>query len=104
MRLLRGAEVVFDAEVEFEGADLKPETAAFIESGRFRDFRQAEKTTVERASLFFFAARHRKLDVVDGSGRRYVVTSIFVICHPEPPEPRSAKRDRRRTVEGPPTC
>jgi hypothetical protein len=71
MRLLRGTEVVFDAEVKFEGADLEPETAAFIQSGRLGDFREAEEIAVERAALFFFAVRHRKLDVVDGGGGHY---------------------------------
>src|SRR4051812_49423764 len=47
MRLLRRTEIILDAEVQFERADLEPEAAAFIESGWFRDFDQAEKLAVK---------------------------------------------------------
>src|SRR4051794_23085932 len=76
MRFLCRTEVVLDAEVKLERADLKPEAAAFIQSFRFRDFRKTEKAAVERAAAIFFAAGHRELDVMDGGSGHYSLSYL----------------------------
>src|SRR4051812_19206747 len=93
MRFLCWTEIVLDAEVDLKRADLKPEAAAFIQSLRLRDFRKTEKAAVERAAAFLFAARHRELDVVDGGGGHYVVTSPAILS-------RRSRGARSATGEG----
>jgi len=65
MCLLRGTEVVFHSEMEFDPATRKPASAAPGKLRRLRHLRHSQQSPVERAHLFFFSWRHRKLNVID---------------------------------------
>lgn len=65
MRLARGTEARFDAEVHSQRARFEPATAAFGQSLGFRHFWDAKHPGVERPRLRLAFRRHRKLHVID---------------------------------------
>jgi hypothetical protein len=66
MRLARGVEIIFHAEVELYIPRLEPCTAAFGEFRWFGDLSEAKYIDVKSAGFFLSARRHGNLDVVDG--------------------------------------
>src|ERR1019366_10826052 len=68
MRFLRRAEIVLDADVQFERADAIPKPSTLALVGRLRNLDQAEHAAVERAGSIFLAPRNGDLNVVECDG------------------------------------
>lgn len=73
MRLARGPEVRFDAEMDPDRAAFEPAAAPLLEIVRFLHLGEAEEVAIEAARLIFAAGRHGELDVVELKQRHVTI-------------------------------
>src|SRR5487761_1782454 len=65
MRFVRGCEIFFNAEMNFERAPLEPAAAARGQMSRLGLFGNSEQAGIEGARLGLASRRHRQLHMVD---------------------------------------